>query len=183
MAVSYGALFRGINVGSAKRVGMANLRALLEELGYRDVRTLLTSGNAIFTSPALGPEDAASHIEAAFAERFGFPSQTIVLTATELAAAVEENPLLEVATDLSRIYVAVLADPADRKRLRPLLAQTWSPEELAVGARVAYLWCPEGVIASRLPVAVQAALGDAVTMRSWNTMVKLAAAAAGARAV
>ncbi len=180
MAVSYVALFRGLNVASAKRVAMADLRALLEELGYRDVRTLLTSGNAVFTSPALGPEDAGAHIEAAFAERFGFESRTIVLTAAELAGVVEENPLLEVARDLARLYVAVPAQPTGRTRLRPLLAQSWRPEELAVGTRVAYLWCPDGVIASRLPAAVQIALGDEVTMRSWRTMVKLAAAAAGA---
>jgi len=38
------ALLRGINVGKAKRVAMADLRALLESLGYGDVRTLLTAG-------------------------------------------------------------------------------------------------------------------------------------------
>ena len=42
------ALLRGINVGRNKRIGMADLRALLEELGYEDVRTLLQSGNAVF---------------------------------------------------------------------------------------------------------------------------------------
>jgi uncharacterized protein (DUF1697 family) len=39
------ALIRGINVGRAKRVAMADLRALVEDLGYSDVRTLLNSGN------------------------------------------------------------------------------------------------------------------------------------------
>ena len=46
--------------------------------------------------------------------------------------------------------VAVLANPADRTRLEPLLARDWAPEALALGVRVAYLWCPQGVIASRL---------------------------------
>ena len=36
----YVALFRGINVGRAKRVAMAELRALVEGLGYGDVRSL-----------------------------------------------------------------------------------------------------------------------------------------------
>ncbi|HSD71146.1 MAG TPA: DUF1697 domain-containing protein, partial [Thermoanaerobaculia bacterium] len=39
------ALIRGINVGRAKRVAMADLRALVGDLGYGDVRTLLNSGN------------------------------------------------------------------------------------------------------------------------------------------
>jgi uncharacterized protein (DUF1697 family) len=41
----YVALFRGINVGRAKRVTMADLRALFVDFGYDDVRTVLQSGN------------------------------------------------------------------------------------------------------------------------------------------
>jgi len=51
---------------------------------------------------------------------------------------------------------------------------------LAVGARVAYLWCADGLLASRLAVAVGRALGDAATSRNWATMVKLHALACGA---
>jgi len=178
MALRDVALLRGSNVGQARRVGMAELRAFLEELGYRDVRTVLSSGNALLTAPGLSPDQAAAHIQQAMAERLGFETRVIVLTSAEVAAAVEDNPLLDVAADRSRLYLAVMADPANRVQLRPLLAQNWAPEELAVGARVAYLWCPQGVIASRLPAAVDRALGDAVTLRSWNTMVKLATAAA-----
>ena len=54
----YVALFRGINVGKAKRIAMADLRALLEKLGYTDVKTLLNSGNAVFTG---APEPPAKH--------------------------------------------------------------------------------------------------------------------------
>lgn len=41
------ALISGINVGRAKRVAMSELRALVEGLGYRNVRTLLNSGNVV----------------------------------------------------------------------------------------------------------------------------------------
>jgi uncharacterized protein (DUF1697 family) len=44
------ALLRGINVGKAKRVAMEDLRALVESLGYGDVRTVLASGNVVYTS-------------------------------------------------------------------------------------------------------------------------------------
>ncbi|WP_163616408.1 DUF1697 domain-containing protein, partial [Klebsiella pneumoniae] len=42
------ALWRGINVGRAKRLAMADLSTLLTELGATQVRTLLNSGNAVF---------------------------------------------------------------------------------------------------------------------------------------
>lgn len=43
------ALLRGINnIRAARRVAMADLRVLFEGLGFRDVRTLLNSGNVVF---------------------------------------------------------------------------------------------------------------------------------------
>lgn len=48
------ALLRGINIGTAKRVAMADLRALVEGLGYTDVRTLLML-HALATGAAPAP--------------------------------------------------------------------------------------------------------------------------------
>lgn len=171
------ALLRGINVGRAKRVAMADLRALLEDLGYTDVRTLLNSGNVVFTAPGVKPGDAAARIEEALPKRTGVSSRITVLTAEELAAAIDENPLVDVATDPTRLFVAVLNSKADRRKLEPLTQQAWAPEVLALGGRVAYLWCPEGLLASKLPEAVGKALGDAVTTRNWATVTKLQALA------
>jgi len=44
------ALLRGINVGKAKRVGMADLRTVVEELGYTDVKTVLATGNIVLAT-------------------------------------------------------------------------------------------------------------------------------------
>jgi uncharacterized protein (DUF1697 family) len=175
------ALIRGINVGHARRVSMADLRALVEDLGYGHVRTLLNSGNVLFAAPGTAPSDAAARIEQSLGARLGVSARVTVLTAAELAGAVADNPLLEVADDPSRLMVAVLANPADRMRLERFLAQDWAPEALALGARVAYLWCPQGVIASRLWEAVGHVLGDAVTTRNWATVTKLHALAGDQR--
>jgi uncharacterized protein (DUF1697 family) len=171
------ALVRGVNVGTAKRVAMADLRALVEALGYAAVRTLLNSGNVVYSAPGVPPAAAAARIEDALAARLGLSVRVVALSAAELAAAVAVNPLSEVADNPSRFLVAVLADPASRDLLEPLLEQAWTPEALALGARVAYLWCPDGVIASRLSETVNRLLGDAVTSRNWTTMTKLHALA------
>ena len=171
------ALIRGINVGRAKRVAMADLRTLVEKLGYRDVRTLLNSGNVVFTSPGGAPGVAATRIEQSMARHLGVSARVIVVTAAELAAAVTGNPLVKIATNPSRLMVAFLASKSDRARLGSLVKQDWAPERLALGARVAYLWCPPGVIASRLSDAVGRVLGDAVTVRNWATVTKLHALA------
>jgi uncharacterized protein (DUF1697 family) len=170
------ALLRGINVGKAKRVAMADLRALVEELGFTDVKTLLNSGNVVYTAPGTSPEDAAARIEEALRARTGVSSRVTVLTAEEVAEAIDANPLGPV-DDPSRFLVAVLRDPADLARLEPLTREDWGSDELALGRRVAYLWCRGGILESRLPEALQRALGDAATSRNLATMHKLRALA------
>jgi uncharacterized protein (DUF1697 family) len=169
------ALLRGINVGKAKRVAMADLRALFEDLGYREVRTLLNSGNVIFTSSSKVPATAAARIQTAMAAKLGVSARIMLLSAAELATVVAENPLGKIAKDPSRLHVCVLADPADRSKLKTLLKQDWGKERVAVGTHAAYVWCPEGIIASPAHGALARALGDAVTSRNWATVLKLQA--------
>jgi uncharacterized protein (DUF1697 family) len=172
------ALLRGINVGKAKRIGMAELRALAESLGHGDVRTLLNSGNLVFTARAGAPARIGRAIEAALIERHGMSARVTVLTANELAQIVRENPLLQVAVDPTRLFVAYPSDPADLARLAPLAKQAWKPEALAVGSRAAYLWCPDGALESPLTTAVARVFKDGATTRNWATTLKLAALAA-----
>lgn len=173
--VAYAAFLRGINVGRAKRVAMADLRELVTKLGYRDVKTLLNSGNLVFRAGARTSGDPGPRIESAIAKTLGVASRVTVLSHDELAAVVDGNPLLEVATDPARLLVVFLADPADRKRLTPLLKEEWAPEALGLGKRVAYLWCATGILESRLQAAVGRLLGDGGTARNWTTTTKLLA--------
>jgi len=170
------ALIRGINVGRAKRVPMAELRALATDLGYTDVRTLLNSGNLVFTDRTSTPVAAAADVEQGIASRFGVSARVTVLTASELDTAVHDNPLLGAADDPSRLLVTFFADPADRSLIEPLLEQEWAPELLAVGSRVAYFWCPGGVLASPVLDAFGRLVGDSATTRNWRTTMKIHAA-------
>lgn len=174
------ALLRGINVGKAKRVAMADLRALVEELGFTDVKTLLNSGNVVYTAPGTAPEDAAARIEEALLARTCVSSRVTVLTAEEVAESIDSNPLGPV-DDPSRLLVAVLRDPADTARLEAMAREDWGSDEFALGRRVAYLWCRGGILESRLPEALQRALGDAATSRNLATMQKLRALAESPR--
>jgi uncharacterized protein (DUF1697 family) len=167
------ALLRGINVGRAKRVAMSDLRAAVESLGYGDVRTLLNSGNVVFTVPRGAKGDPAGRIERAVADRCGVASRVTVLSSTDVARIVAENPLVGVANDPSRLLVSILRDPADGKLLAPLAKQDWGPEALACRGRAAYVWCPAGVADSRAMAAINQLLGDRVTARNIATLGKL----------
>jgi uncharacterized protein (DUF1697 family) len=155
---------------------MADLRALVRDIGYTEVRTLLNSGNVVFTDRSPEPTVSANRIEEGLDSRLGVSARVTVLTASELDEIVHGNPLLDVGHNLSRLLVAVLATPADRVSLEPLLQRDWAPESLALGARVAYLWCPDGVLASSLPSEIERAVGDSVTTRTWATTMRIHAA-------
>ncbi len=169
------ALLRGVNVGSAKRIAMADLRRLVEGLGYGDVRTLLNSGNVVFTVPKGKSGDVAMRIEKAIADQLGVTTRVTVLTGKDVATAVRENPLTAVSENPSRLLVTVLRDAKALALLKPLVKERWAPEALALGSRVAYLWCAEGVVDSPLWAAVNRILGEAGTARNMATMMKLLA--------
>ena len=170
----YVGLIRGINVGRAKRVAMADLRAMIESLGYTGVRTILNSGNVVFTS-ARADRAAGERISDGLASVLNVPARVIVLDERAFDAAVPAEPPLEV-EDLSRLQVAVPARAADLVRLREVSTMDWGREHITIGTRAAYLSCPAGVARSPLFEAVGDVLGDAVTVRTWTTMQKVRAA-------
>jgi uncharacterized protein (DUF1697 family) len=172
--VTFVALIRGINVGKAKRVAMADLRALVTGLGFTRVRTLLNSGNVVFAGRG-APRGIATRIERAMTDSLGVSAAVIVLSAAELAGILTRNPLARRIADPSRGFVAVLRAPGDRSRLAALTHQDWAPDGLALGARAAYFWCPNGMLQSALAERLLRAMGDAGTTRNWATMRKLLA--------
>ena len=181
-SIRYLALLRGINNAAAsRRVSMADLRALFESLGFHDVRTLLNSGNIVFSVPSRGRGDMRARIDKAVASRLGLTSRVTVLSRDEVTAAVRDNPLSHVATNPSHLLVFVPQAASDLERLNPLLKKRWAPEVLAVGNRVAYLWCANGVAKSPLWAAVDRALEQKGTARNIATLTKALALVEGPR--
>jgi len=171
----YVALLRGVNVGGAKRVPMADLRALLEQQGYRDIKTLLNSGNAVFSGSTERSAVHSQRIRAAIAEALGVDVPVIVKTAREMAAVVADNPLEGVANDPSRYLVALTRDAKSLSALASLGAAGGGGEEFRIGRHAAYLWCANGILESRLAVALLKGLGDTGTTRNWATVEKISA--------
>ncbi len=173
----YIALLRGINVGRAKRIAMADLRKLITDLGFGNVRSLLNSGNVVFSGALVEPGAAATMIEEALVLKLGVASRVTVLPLEQLSAIIDDNPLNGVASDPSRLLVFIAGAEASRKLVAPLTKEDWTPEALALGRHAAYAWCPAGVLASRVVVALNKLLGDQTTARNWSTITKLHALA------
>jgi uncharacterized protein (DUF1697 family) len=152
---------------------MAQLRTLLEDAGYGEVRTYIASGNVLLDGPA-GKKKLASELERLVLNSFGVTTAVILRKPRELAAAVEAHPF----DDTSETHVAFLA-------ARPAKAAAVRLEDVDPGAVLAgtelYLRLPRGVHGSRLSNArIESLLGVAATLRNWRTVVALAELAAEA---
>jgi uncharacterized protein (DUF1697 family) len=175
MALRMVALLRGINVGRAKRVSMADLAELLTDLGYTDVRTHLNSGNAVFSCAPRAKAAAAAKIAKGIANQLGVECEVMTRTAAELRAVVEGNPLAEVATDPAKYLVAFLSDKPKPAAVRTVQAADYGDDEIRIVDDHAYLWCPRGVNDSPVVKAAwQRELGVSATTRNWRTVLRLA---------
>lgn len=171
----YVALLRGINVGGHRRVAMADLRALLAELGYEDVQTLLQSGNAVFTAK-LEPERVTRDLEQRIEADLGVRTEIVVRTGEELAAVVERDPLGSVANDPKRYQVSFLSAAPDPGVASEIAALDLAPEQCVLSGREIYAWHPEGIHSSPLARLLSGPrLGVSATARNWNTVTKLLA--------
>ncbi len=175
MTTTYAALLRGINVGGARKLPMAELRALLEELGHGAVRTHLQSGQAVFTS-GHGDEDAlAAELTRAIEKRFGFGVDVIVRDHAYLAAVAEACPFPADGLEPKQLHVTYFSGPVDEERFAGIDRSAFRPRTSA--SATAPCTCTR-----RRPRPLQARRGSGqaarhqgliATTRNWNTVTKL----------
>ncbi|MDP9435341.1 MAG: DUF1697 domain-containing protein [Actinomycetota bacterium] len=166
--VRYAVLLRGVNVGGAHRVRMADLRELLAAAGCRDVATYVQSGNA-----AVDWDGDAASLEERTREglrtRVGLDVAVMARSAAEMDAVVAGNPLGE-PDDPKLLHVAFLSAQPDAERLAGLEPDAWAPDRLAVGDRVLYLAYTAGMRDSPL-TRQPPRLGVQATARNWRTVL------------
>ena len=169
----YVALLRAVNLGAKRKVPMADLRALLGELGLENVRTYVQSGNAIFDSGEQ-PDALKTTLEDRLQATFGFEIPVVLRTRAEIAAVVAADPLGDVADEPKRYHVLFLDGVLDRTRLADFDPAAVAPEVVHLGDREIYVWSPEGVRSSKAFTAVgDRRIGVAATARNWRTVTTL----------
>ncbi|MFC8008344.1 DUF1697 domain-containing protein [Streptomyces olivaceus] len=176
MTTRYAALLRGINVGGARKLPMADLRALLEELGHGGVRTHLQSGQAVFASGHGDEESLAAELARAIEKRFGFPVDVLVRDHAYLRAVAEACPFPAADLEPKQLHVTYFSAPVDEERFAPVDRSAFRPEEFRLGDRALYLYAPDGLGRSRLAEALAGPRvnnGLIATTRNWNTVTKL----------
>jgi len=165
------ALLRGVNVNGIT-IKSADLAALFREHGYRDVRTVLASGNVVFTADGAA-EALKADVEQALRDRFGYDAWIVLVPHDELAAILDGFPFPS--SEDRHDYVLFGSDEGAIDDLLDDLALDESVERVARGHGVVYWSCPKG---SSTDTAFAKRAGAArfkrtTTTRNANTLRKL----------
>jgi uncharacterized protein (DUF1697 family) len=169
------ALLRGVNV-NGKNIAMADLQAIALSIGLTAPSTLLNSGNLVYRSGGGSPQDEATRLHEAIAERVGIRSTVFVRTYDELVTMLRECPMPEQALhNPSRFLVTVWDEHVTPAMLAAFTTAPVTVERFVVGRHALYTWHPDGISASTVYDKAARAAGMHLTARNWNTMQKLVA--------
>jgi uncharacterized protein (DUF1697 family) len=141
----YIAILRGVNVSGHKKLPMAELRELLAELKYRDIRTYIQSGNIVFGSDAKDSSVFAAQIAKKIKEKYGFDVPVLTRTVTEMKQALESNPFLkEKNTDPEKLHITFLDEAPSKENFDKANAYSCEPDRFHIHGREVYVYCPNG---------------------------------------
>ena len=172
---TYITVLRAINLGAHNRIKMADLRAMLEKLGYSDAQTLLVSGNAVFRCAAGSCDKLEKQLEAASTKHLGVTTDYFVRSAKEWQDVIAANPFpAEAKSDPGHLLMMCLRDAPAAAAVKALQAAIKGREQVRANGKHAYFVYPDGVGRSKLSITmIEKALGTRGTARNWNTVLKL----------
>lgn len=179
---SYIALYRGINVGGKTSVKMERLRAMHEQMGHRDVKSYIQSGNIVFCDVRKSPARLARELAEEFADEFGFAVQLVVVDGERWGDCLDNNPFAAHSlTDPKLVHIAACDGRPDADGPRKLLAKTGGNEAFVIRESLIYLYAPDGLGKSKFAAGMEKACGVPLTLRNWRTAQALGELVAAAK--
>ncbi|MEO8853185.1 MAG: DUF1697 domain-containing protein [Ginsengibacter sp.] len=141
---TYISILRGINVSGQKKILMADLKILYENLQFEDVKTYIQSGNVVFKSEKkISDADTAKKIEDSIQKRYGFNVPVIIRSLREINKVIDSNPYLSKKNiDLKKLHVTFLSEIPSKEKLQDLKSADFSPDEFTIKGKEIYLHIP-----------------------------------------
>jgi uncharacterized protein (DUF1697 family) len=168
-------LMRGINVGSARKLPMADLRALCASLGFERPQTYIQSGNLVVGAKGSGPA-LRRVLEKELADRFGFAVDVIVRTVAAWEGSVAANPFAGDNKALPKmLHLYLPRDPLKAGAAKALEPRAQSGERISSAGGALWIdYGANGVARSKLsPLLIDKACGSPTTGRNWNSVLKI----------
>lgn len=167
------AVLRGINVGGKRKLLMADLKELMNKLGFKDILTYIQSGNIVFSSE-FPPKIIETQIEKAIKEQFDYDVPVIVKEAKSIEKAVQNNPYFHESIDLKTLHITFLKDVPSKDNIKAILEIDVKPDQFTIVEDNVYLFVEGKFHQSKLTNNFfEKKLGVGATTRNWKTTLKL----------
>ncbi len=168
-------LLRGINVGGHKKIKMADLRDLYQELGFENTKTLLQSGNAVFQTDINDLQEIKTMIQEGIQAHFGFQVEIILRTPEDMQAILSDHPFTEEQiADPGKISFVYLESEPSEPSVDDLKFHNTGEEIIHAKGRELYIFYTDGKGKSKLDNSrIERALEIKGTARNWNTTQKI----------
>jgi len=173
----YVAFLRAINVGGNHVVKMDHLRGLFESLGFKNVATVIASGNVIFDSPAKSATALEKKIESHLQASLGYEVVTFVRSKSELKSIAEYRPFAdaEIDADGHSLYIGFLTGSPSDEAKRKLASLATKDEEFHFSKHELYWLRRKTFTDSRLSgPLLEKTIGMRTTLRNSTTVKKIA---------
>lgn len=172
----FAAFLRGINVGGNKTIKMEELKETFEKLSFKNVKTVLNSGNVLFDSAEKDQSKLEIKIEKAILKYFGLTSSVVVRPMAYLKEIFEAEPfkLIKV-TPQTRLYISFLKDDVKSKLKIPYASADKSIRILRVKDKSIFsvLALTPDCGSVDLMSMLEKEFGKNITTRNWNTVERL----------
>ena len=172
----YVAFLRGINVGGHKPVPMEKLKNIFESLRFKNVRTLLASGNVMFDATSTSTVTLEKKIEDSLKKTFGHEIGAIVRTIEELHRLNKSQPFTGIdITPETRLYVTFLSEKSKNSLKTPYVSPDRKFSILRASACevcCALVLTPVSRTVDLMSI-LEKEFGHEVTTRNWNTIARI----------
>lgn len=170
--VVYVSMLRGINVSGQKKIKMAVLKTLYEDLGFGKVETYIQSGNVVFQSKKTSSVNLSKKIGSAIESQYGFTVPITIRTREELGKLIGANPFANRKNvDPSSLYVTFLESRPKEALIASINTVDSKSDEFIVLGNEIYLSCPGGYGKTKLSNNFfESKLKQSATTRNWKTV-------------
>jgi uncharacterized protein (DUF1697 family) len=175
-------ILRGINVSGQKKILMIHLKALYEDLKFKEVTTYIQSGNVIFKSnEKVSDTELAKKIEGAIYKKYDFEVPVIIRSEDEMKKIISANPFLkEKDIDKKKLHVTFLSEIPLKENGESIENIDFSPDKFFIKGKEVYLHVPNGYGETKISNNFfEKKLKVKATTRNWNTVNKLSEMAFG----
>jgi len=136
---TFASILRGINVGGHRKIKMADLRKMYENMGFTNVKSYIQSGNIIFQSNENIASNLEKNLEEGILNCFGFDVPVIVRNINEWRQLIDENPFLEEKSSIEDLCVTFLSEPPQPELLSQLIIRETENDKIKLIGKNAYL--------------------------------------------